>query len=123
MKRITYAEIRARVTQPYTMSFPTGYDDCAVVMKCVNMGIDSYLEACFVPSRGDSYKIVPDIIGKRLECVVSKESLPVLIRRLTELEYIGRDGDDNDIGGSLATGILESLDFEVETGCYEIVTH
>ncbi len=56
--------------------------DAEVVKAAVNQGIDSYLEACYVPDRGDSY----EWDGRRLNCKVSAESLPVLIRRLSEMD-------------------------------------
>ncbi len=116
MKKITYGAIRKQMNgEAYTMQ-AVGRD-AEVVAIAVNQGIDSHLEACFVPDRGDSY--TKD--GRRLRCVVSPESLPVLLRRLTEIEYTGRDGDDADVGGMLATDILGTLGFNVETMGYEIV--
>jgi hypothetical protein len=78
----------------------TGTESPAVI-DAVNQGIDSRLEACFVPDRGDSYNRV----GRRLECEVSKESLPVLIRRLLEA-----DGEE---GLMLASAICETLEIEL----------
>jgi len=84
-------------------------EDIDSVMKAVNQGIDSHLEACFVPDRGDSYehgdrRVKDMIITQTLKCKVSKESLPVLIRRLFESE------DEN--SNNLASNILSSLDIE-----------
>lgn len=112
--KITYKQIRKAHPQPYEMSLVG--DAARIVQKAVNIGIDSHLQACFVPDRGDKYTAK----GYRLDCAVSCESLPVLLRRLTEMEYTGKDGDDNDIGGSLATAILNQIGIDVETGCYEI---
>jgi hypothetical protein len=86
-------------------------EDCQKVIVAVNQGIDSYLEACFVPGRGDSFRVetLPGIQGRisgpRLECTVSPKSLPVLIRRLME---------SNDEGAeSLASDICQTLDIEL----------
>jgi len=71
------------------------------VIRAVNQGIDAHLQACYVPARGDRY-----ICGNgRLECHVSRESLPVLVRRLLE------EGDDE--GMSLASGICLTLNIEL----------
>lgn len=84
---------------------PIAYDmtlvgeDAKAAHAAVNQGIDSHLEACNVPARGDSFKVN----GSRLECVVSRESLPVLVRRLLEA------GDEN----GLASGICSTLGIEL----------
>lgn len=114
MRIIKYREIKKRLTEPYWMDLAGR--DAEVVRKAVNIGIDSHLEACYIAEVGDSYKVK----GSRLECTVSMSSLPVLLRRLTEMEYTGKDGDDCDIGGCLATDILGSIGIEVDTGCYSI---
>ncbi len=101
---ITYEEIRfAMLGEAYTMSLVGEASEEAT--RAVNQGIDSHLEACFCPDRGDSYKQS----GHRLECVVSIESLPVLLRRLFESE--------TEEGESLASDILYSLGFD-ECGQY-----
>lgn len=64
--------------KPFTMSLTPS--DANAVIDAVNQGIDSHLEACSVPDRGDSYAVRCG----RLECSVSAESFPVLLRRLTE---------------------------------------
>jgi hypothetical protein len=78
------------------------------VEQAVNIGIDSYLEACFVPDRGDYYK--EDTRGnggpRTLECKVSPESLPVLLRRLYEELP---DSPLGDAGASLASDILNTI--------------
>ena len=105
---VTYKAVRkAMGGEPYTMSL-TGTDEIRAVIDAVNQGIDSHLEACFCPQLGDNY-----VGGKRkagrltlchtLECVVSPESLPVLLRRLCE-------GDD--AGMTLAGDILMTLGFD-----------
>lgn len=110
--------LKYRVREPYTMSL-VGEDKDSVI-AAVNQGIDAYLEACFVPSRGDSYsagerkftatsdsehwKIGDEVVHTRtLECVVSPESLIVLIRRLLE-------GADE---GCLASAICGQFDIEL----------
>jgi hypothetical protein len=86
-------------------------EDHQKVIAAVNQGIDAYPEACFVPRRGDSFKfqtpkgIRGRISGPRLECKVSPESLPVLIRRLME------SGDEQ--AESLASSICQTLEIEL----------
>jgi hypothetical protein len=84
-------------------SFPM---DCApsdaeCVKAAVNQGIDSHLEACFIPEQGDSYAAK----GSRLYCKVSPDSLPVLVRRLME--------SGNDEAESLAISICSALDIKL----------
>ena len=93
---ITYEAVRSAMDgEPFKMSL-TGDDEVAV-QAAVNQGIDSHLEACYTPSLGDSYE--PS--ERWLDCTVSVESLPVLLRRLFE------DGDESGIG----SGILMTLGF------------
>lgn len=105
---VTYNAVRSAMDgQPYTMSL-TGTDEIRAVIDAVNQGIDSHLEACFCPQRGDSYEGGKRKAGRltlcrTLECVVSLESLPVLLRRLF-------DGDD--AGMTLAGDILMTLGFD-----------
>ena len=105
---VTYKAVRSAMDgQPYTMSL-TGTDEIRAVVDAVNQGIDSHLEACFCPQRGDSYEGGKRKAGRltlcrTLECVVSPESLPVLLRRLFE-------GDD--AGMTLAGDILMTLGFD-----------
>ena len=94
--------------EPYTMSL-TGTDEVAAVIEAVNQGIDSHLEACFCPDRGDCYEIGKRMAGRLLlchclDCTVSVESLPVLLRRLFEL--------GTDAGETLASDILMTLGFD-----------
>ncbi len=101
---ISYEDIRNALEEDaaYTMQCVPG-DGAEAVIAAVNQGIDAHLEACFIKERGDNYEWV----GGRLCCVVSRESLPTLIRRLLESEDEAsvRLGDD----------ILCSLNFD-ETG-------
>ena len=86
-------------------------EDCRAVTDAVNQGIDAHLEACFIPDRGDSFRfqtpagIHGRICGPRLECLLSPDSLPVLVRRLME--------SGNDTAQSLASSICQTLGIEV----------
>jgi len=86
-------------------------EDRQKVIAAVNQGIDAYLEACFVPGRGDSFRIqTPEgirgrISRPRLECRVSPKSLPVPVRRLME--------SDDESAESLASDICQTLDIEL----------
>lgn len=133
--KITYARIRkAMKGENYPMTLVGR--DAEVVQKAVNAGIDARLEACFVPDRGDAFQYITPMdikpcarfpngasLGTKLQCSVSPDSLPVLLRRLTEnMEYTGDDGDDADVGGTLATDILNGLGINCETAAYSIVS-
>jgi len=105
---VNYKAVRSAMDgQPYTMSL-TDTDEIRAVVDAVNQGIDSHLEACFCPQRGDRFEGGKRTAGRltlchTLECVVSPESLPVLLRRLSE-------GDD--AGMMLAGDILMTLGFD-----------
>ena len=106
---VTYHAVRqAMGNEPYTMSL-TGRDEIGAVIEAVNQGIDSDLEACFCRDLGDRYEGGKRKAGKRvlcrtLECAVSVESLPVLLRRLFEL--------GSEAASSLAADILMTLGFD-----------
>lgn len=123
---ITYAAIRkAMKGEPFEMSM-TGRE-VEVLIKVVNIGIDSRLQACNGPNDsyeggersfiatedGPRWKKGDKVVHTRtLECSISPESLPVLLRRLYEdTEYTGEDDDDNDVGSLLANDILTCLGF------------
>jgi hypothetical protein len=97
------------------------------VIRCVNVGIDSHLEACYIEDV-DSYEWVPRMVGERvlctkLHCRVSSRSMAVLLRRLMEDDGPGRDPDDTWEGPMLACDILGTLGFEdCEPGCVEIMS-
>ena len=79
---------KAMGKEPFSMSL-TDSDEIHAVINAVNQGIDSHLEACFCPERGDSYRGDKRKAGKFvlcgcLDCSVSPESLPTLLRRLCE---------------------------------------
>ena len=86
-------------------------EDRQKAIAAVNQGIDSHLEACFVPGRGDSFRLeTPQgtrgkISGPRLECTVSPQSLPVLVRRLME--------SDDESAESVASDICQTLEIEL----------
>ena len=53
---VDYATVRqAMNNEPFTMSL-TDTDEIKAVIEAVNEGIDSHLEACFCPDRGDRYE-------------------------------------------------------------------
>lgn len=105
---VSYRAVRkATDGQPYTMSL-TDTDEIRAVVAAVNQGIDSHLEACFCPQRGDKFyggkrKAGRLTLCRTLECVVSPESLPVLLRRLCE---------GAEAGMTLAGDILMTLGFD-----------
>ena len=95
---------------------PRGYpmslvgEDGEKVIAAVNQGIDAHLEACFVPDRGDQFRLMAaegvqgKIPGTRLEGSLSPESLATLVRRLME------SGDP--AAESLASSICQTLGIE-----------
>jgi hypothetical protein len=111
---VAYDMIRTAVAnEPFTMSL-TDEDEIRAVIAAVNQGIDSHLEACFCPDRGDRYEGGKRKAGKlvvcgTLECVVSVESLPVLLRRLCESDNLGGDAEVQSEGNRLACDILMCL--------------
>jgi hypothetical protein len=116
--------------KPFTMS-RVGPTEKEAVILAVNQGLDSRLEACYVPERGDSYRqgkrtrIAAEdskfwkkgdelVLVRTLECEVSVESLPVLIRRLLEMDSgDSSDGGVDDAANSRASGICGCLDIEL----------
>ena len=111
---VTYKAVLSTMDgEIYTMSL-TDTAEIKAVVKAVNMGIDSHLEACYCPGRGDRYESRRRMAGKlvlchTLECCVSPESLPVLLRRLFELDTCE---DIMDAAMSLADAILLTLGFD-----------
>jgi hypothetical protein len=96
-------------------------DDIQAIIDAVNIGIDAHLKACNCPERGDSYEAGSRSItatadtkhwmkgdrlqlARTLECKVSVESLPVLLRRLNDC------GDETASG--LRSDILSTLGIE-----------
>src|SRR6266567_9223730 len=107
--RLGVAIAKAAPKAGYSMSLVG--EDRQNVIAAVNQGIDSHLEACFVPARGDRFRfrtpagIRGRISGSRLECQISSESLPVLIRRLME--------SGEEAAESLASSICQTLEIEL----------
>lgn len=102
---VTYRAVREAMNGamfPFTVR---NRNEVNAVIAAVNQGIDSHLEACNCPEESDGY--TPD--GRGLDCIVSEHSLPVLLRRLYELDT----GDEavNDAGMSLASSIMTCLGF------------
>jgi len=112
--RVTYTTVRkAMGGESYTMSL-TDTTEIRAVVEAVNQGIDAHLEACYCPDRGDSYeggerKAGKLLLCRSLDCVVSVESLPVLLRRLFELDTTD---DVVDAAMSLGGDILLTLGFD-----------
>lgn len=86
--------------------------EIAALIEAVNERIDSCLESCFVPDRGDHYE------GKarshdgttvcwELVCHVSAASLPVLLRRLEDHPF--KDDDLASAALGLQSDILTAL--------------
>lgn len=104
---IPYDDVRKKMKEPYVMQLVG--EDAELVKKAVNIGIDAHLEACFIPDLGDRYevrsvKVKGMEISRKLDCHVSFSSLPVLIRRLFEM--------DEDRAHQLAHDILDTLGLE-----------
>jgi len=103
---VDYDTIRQAMNgEPFTMSL-TDEDEVRAVIAAVNEGIDGHLEACYCPDRGDRYeggkrKAGKLVLCRTLECVVSVESLPILLRRLCD--------SDVEAGSQLASDILLCL--------------
>ena len=107
-----YETVRqAMNSEPFTMSL-TDDDEIKAVVAAVNQGIDAHLEACYCPDRGDRYeggkrKAGKLILCRTLECAVSVESLPTLLRRLCESDL--GDSETESAGMRLASDILMVL--------------
>ena len=101
----TYEDVRkSQGKNLYPMEL-VGRIEIEAVTAAVNQGIDSHLEACFVPDRGDQFEHKDRKIGAHfstrvLACKISPESMPVLLRRLFE----GQEPDQH-----LAQDILDNL--------------
>ena len=112
--KVTYKAVRkAMGGESYTMSL-TDTTEIRAVVEAVNQGIDAHLEACYCPDRGDSYeggerKAGKLVLCRSLDCTVSPESLPVLLRRLFEPDTTD---DVAEAGMTLAGDILMTLGFD-----------
>jgi hypothetical protein len=111
---VAYEAVRTAMNgEPYTISL-TDTAEVRAVIEAVNQGIDSHLEACYCPERGDRYeggtrKAGTLMLRRTLECCVSVESLPTLLRRLFDLKA---DDELMDAASSLARDILTTLGFD-----------
>jgi hypothetical protein len=122
---INYSRVLEANTDPFPMKQHGDY--AAVLAQAMQMGIDSHLEACFVEERGDrclfhkvaqiatlnGEKVIAPCCGSHpnaLSVVVSAESLPVLLRRLFELDY----GRNTDAARCLADDILDTIGIDGE---------
>ncbi len=109
---VTYDTVRQAMNgEPFTMSL-TEPDEIKAVIATVNQGIDAHLEACYCPDRGDRYeggkrKAGKLVLCRTLECTVSPESLPTLLRRLWDSDL--GDAETESAGMRLATDILMVL--------------
>ena len=109
---VDYETVRqAMANEPFTMSL-TDDDEIKAVVAAVNQGIDAHLEACYCPDRGDRYEGGKRRAGKlvlchTLECAVSVESLPTLLRRLCDSDL--GDAEVESAGMRLADDILMVL--------------
>jgi hypothetical protein len=109
---VTYQTIRQAMNgEPFTMSL-TDEDEIKAVITAVNQGIDGHLEACFCPDRGDRYnggnrKAGKLVLCHSLDCSISPESLPTLLRRLSESDL--GDTEAESAGMRLADDILMVL--------------
>jgi hypothetical protein len=112
--------IRQALPDFYTMELVG--DAADVVRTIVNQGIDSHLEACNMPTRGDRYEWLPADsrrLSRRLACRVSRESMIVLLRRLEEYQTQHWQTDEEEEENreeeeamSLRTDILGQLGIE-----------
>lgn len=118
-RRIRQAMVAEEI-EHYSMSLVDSAEIAAVI-EAVNIGIDARLTACYCPDRGDSYQhgnrsisATSDTkywkqgdqlqLARTLECSVSAESLPVLLRRLED--------SDQESAWSLRSAILATLGIE-----------
>ena len=122
MQLFTYAMIREKAADAcYPMEL-TG-DDALLVESIVNQGIDGHLEACFLQDL-DQYVwattfSTQKLVVRKLDCRVSPQSLPVLLRRLWEVGL--KDEPEAANAEALCSDILNTLGFtDLECG-YEIV--
>ena len=117
--KITYAAVRKALRKEKLKFLKMSLvgKDKDIVVDAVNQGIDAHLEVCSMAERGDKYehgerKIGDKIVQVTLECQVSAESLPVLLRRLLEPEFKSPDE-----GERLAEDMLTTIGFD-EMGKY-----
>jgi len=103
-RSIPYDDVRKKMKEPFVMQVVG--EELEIVKKVVNIGIDAHLEACYIPEFGDHYEIKTTmvkgmVLAVKLDCHISKESLPVLLRRLFE--------SDNEAAWRLGHDIIDAL--------------
>lgn len=109
MNQILYKEIAKAVAgSGGSFKMQLGKSDARVLIPVVNRGIDAHLEACSIEGR-DKYVQK----GHKLHCEVSAESMPGLLRRLSEA---GTEEAD-----ALARSILDSLKIKLDDGGFSVV--
>jgi len=116
---VSYAAIReAQGDEPHHMSLTDG-NEVAAVIAAVNVGIDSRLQAitgCDFSAGKRTIDGKPELVlCITMECSISVEALPVLLRRL--FDGNGAEGDKEifDAGMSLAGSMMMVLGFD-DTG-------
>jgi hypothetical protein len=119
---ITYSEVLEANSDPFPME---QHGSSAIILaQAILVGIDSHLEACFVKERGDrclsqqvahiatlnDEKVIAPYCCNYpnfLSVVVSAKSLPVLLRRLLEMDFGNTDLQDE--ARCLAEDILSTI--------------
>ena len=110
---VDYDTVRqAMAGEPFTMSL-TDTDEIKAIIAAVDGGIDSHLEACYCPDRGDRYEGGKRRAGnspfvRPSNALSVSESLPTLLRRLCESD-LGGDPDVEAEGNRLASDVLMVL--------------
>lgn len=111
---VSYDDVRKAMNGEHFPMSLTNTDEIEMVVRIVNQGIDSALEACYIPDRGDQFEHSTREIGgvvycTTLECKISPESMPVFLRRLSE--------DGSEEADHLLSNILDCLGFD-DNGTY-----
>jgi hypothetical protein len=91
--------IEATDSDPFTMTIRCKVE-WAAIAQCVNQGIDSHLEACFLKGV-DRYD--------NGHCSISPHSLCVLLRRLGDTEFKATEGHSADELWDAATSLQSSI--------------
>jgi hypothetical protein len=87
------AVLKELSTEPYSIECHRGSDDMKSLIKAVNQGIDSHLEAVFFKQSDGTHG--------RIKFTFEAKSLPILVRRLMEA-----DDDESQMLGSDIFGTL-----------------
>lgn len=91
--------IEATDSDPFSMTIRCDVE-WAAISQCVNRGIDGYLEACCIKGR--------DIYDNG-HCLVSANSLCVLLRRLGDTDFRGNDDHSADELWDAASSLQSSI--------------